>query len=116
MPALPPVPDCVSVILNLGTGTDKSSITRLHWSYSGGAPTTANCLTLATAISTAWNTNMPGYYHPDVELLNVTVSDLASSTGASAEYAANIVGTRSGGPLPAGAAPPLQRTGGRETH
>lgn len=87
-----------------GVGADQNAINRFHCSYTGGAPTAANCLALATSISGAWATNLASMFTSASDLLAVSVLDLASNTGAGAEYVHSVSGSRSGGPLPPGVA------------
>jgi hypothetical protein len=68
----------------------------LYFAYSGGAPSAADCDTIAAGIGTAWNTNLAAYLSGSGLLETVTVQDLASSSGAESTHTVSHAGTRSG--------------------
>lgn len=73
---------------------------RFYLSYSGSAPTGANCTTLCNDVATAFGSNLasliPGYF----ALKEVDVLDIASATGFSSQTPVSESGTRSGTSLP----------------
>jgi hypothetical protein len=77
---------------------------RLFFTYSGSAPTAANCATLATDVATAWNTNMAPVTPAAWSLNEVDVLDIASHSGASGVWTGAHPGTRSGNALTANCA------------
>jgi hypothetical protein len=58
---------------------------RFYLSYSGSAPTPANCVTLAGDIGTAWASNLANLICTDYNLTEVDVLDLGSHVGASGQ-------------------------------
>lgn len=101
MPALPSVPHVLSVKRIHTIGEDLNAVVRNYYSYSGTAPTVTELDTFCAAIATAWGTDMKSLFGTGVELTGVTATDLTSATAAEGESVASIVGTRSGGNLPA---------------
>jgi len=99
-PPLPASP-CLRVRLDYTQTDGYLGGNRLYFSYTGSAPTAGNCITLATDIGAAWGTHLAQAVHPDWELTEVDVLDIASLTGASGTNAPNIVGTSSGTALAA---------------
>jgi hypothetical protein len=102
----PPLPDvpCVRIhfIWNIGAG-DESGI-RLYFSYSGTAPSGANCVTLATTAATAWNGEFSGLTRDTWTLNEVDVLDIATNHGASGSWTGSHAGTMTGVAIPASAA------------
>lgn len=101
MPALPPVPNCLRVDFNYTVGLDPNSMSRLHFTYTGPAPSGADCIALAGSFRAAWNTNIKPLISVNNELIGVHVTDIASNTGASGSDATAVPGTRAGGNLQA---------------
>jgi hypothetical protein len=81
---------------------------RFYLSYSGSAPSPANCVTLATDIGTAFGTELKGLINVNWTLAKVDVLDLATSSGASGEATPGIACTRSGAALPANIATDIE--------
>ena len=96
---LPDVP-CIRVRLVFDKGVQVEGGNRFNFSYSGSAPTGANCVTLATDIAAAWSTYLatmtPGY----VALQEVDVLDIATHSGASGSWNGSDAGTRSAPYIP----------------
>jgi hypothetical protein len=67
---------------------------RFYLSYSGSAPTGANCTTLASDISTAWATNFNGLVPDDIALNEIDVLDIATDSGLSGQWNGSAQGTR----------------------
>lgn len=80
---------------------DTSVSTRLFYRYSGGPPTSADCVSMAATIYPLVSTNHD-QWGPDTNLIGVKVTDLSSSTGGLGEHAQSTDGTRAGNELPAG--------------
>jgi hypothetical protein len=71
---------------------------RFFLSYTGSAPTAANCATLASDVATAWNTNLAPLPSQNWALTEVDVLDIATDTGLSGVW--NGTHTASGGTVP----------------
>jgi hypothetical protein len=74
---------------------------RFYLSYSGSAPTGANCTTLAGTVATAWAGDLAGVVNTDWTLSEVDVLDIATHSGASGQWSGSHPGTVSGTPMPA---------------
>jgi hypothetical protein len=66
---------------------------RFYLSYSGSAPTPANCTTLAGDVAAAWNTNLAAQVNSEYALTEVDVLDIATNSGASGQW----IGSHAGG-------------------
>jgi hypothetical protein len=98
----PPLPDtpCLRVGFDYTTSVNTQLGNRIFLSYSGSAPSGANCITLATDFANAWNTNLAGLVNVDITLTEVDVLDIATHSGASAQVTVSHVGTRAGSVMP----------------
>ena len=99
----PPAPasPCIRVRLDY-TNTDTFlGGNRLYFSYSGGAPSGANCTTLAGDIAAAWATDIAQQVHSTWTLTEVDVLDIATDTGLSGHWSGTEAGTADGSQLPA---------------
>lgn len=74
---------------------------RFYLSYSGSAPTPANCVTLAGDIATQWGTHMSPLQTTEWTEYEVDVLDLSSTSGASGVDTSTHAGTVVGGNAPA---------------
>lgn len=104
MPPLPPAGPVVRVDLNIEPGGDANALCRLHFSYTGGPPSTSDLNSLATTIRGAFNTNLKAFFDTSTALEHVQVVDLSSSTGAGGIDTTAVTGTRAGSLLPGGSA------------
>jgi len=104
VPALPPVPSVLSIVLQYSIGADPLSITRLHYKFTGTPPVAADLNTFASGVFAAWQNNQALSTHPTVTLKEVVVTDLTSATGAQGIHTGTAAGTAGGGQLPASAA------------
>src|SRR5271165_6587829 len=95
---LPDVP-CVRCRLDYQDLTSNESGNRFYLSYSGSAPTAANCVTLAGDIASAWNTWFGGLTSQNFALVEVDVLDIASDSGLSGQWAGTYNGGQTGTPL-----------------
>jgi hypothetical protein len=75
--------------------------TRFYLSYTGSAPSGANCATLATDVAAAWASHLNSLFSSNAILEEVDVIDIASHTGASGQANPVAAGARSGTSLPA---------------
>lgn len=97
-----PLPDtpCVRVRLVMNEGDVGEGGNRFFLSYSGSAPSGANCATLASDISSAWGTNIAPLVSSNNGLSEVDVLDIATDTGLSGQWTGSVAGSRSGTALP----------------
>lgn len=73
---------------------------RFYLSYSGSAPSGANCLTLAGDVASAWSEYLAALMSSNYALEEVDVLDIATDSGLSAVWTGSVDGTRSGTSLP----------------
>lgn len=73
---------------------------RFYLSYSGSAPTGANCTSLATSVQSAWGTNLKTQTTSNFVLNEVDVLDIATNSGLSGQWTGTVAGTAGGTPLP----------------
>lgn len=92
--ATPPLPDvpCVRVRLIYNQGNPGEGGNRLYLSYSGSAPTGANCTTLATDIGAAWGLHIAPVVSATYELTEVDVLDIATNSGLSGQAHPDVGG------------------------
>jgi hypothetical protein len=100
---LPDVP-CVRCRL-IYTQTDSFLAgSRFYLSYSGSAPSGANCATLAGDIAAAWNSDLAGQFTVNWVLTEIDVLDIATNSGLSGQWTGSHAGTNAGPILTAAAA------------
>jgi len=97
---LPDVP-CVRCRVIGIDGVGNTWGTRFFLSYSGSAPTGANCTTLAGDISSAFGSHLASLLNDSSEMNEVDVLDIATDSGFSGQSTSVVAGTRSGSPPPA---------------
>lgn len=99
---VPPLPDvpCVRIHCQWSEGGALQAGSRFYLSYSGSAPSGANCATLAADVGTAWSAHLAAIISNNWTLDEVDVIDIASHSGASGQATPSVVGTRSGTGLP----------------
>lgn len=95
MPALPDVPNVLRVDWLWAVGGDLTVTTKHEFLYTGTAPNSAACVTLAADIYALQAAFSP-LYGTDVDLLGTKVTDLSSHTGGVGEHAQTTEGGRSG--------------------
>lgn len=100
---VPPLPDtpCVRVAVDYNVGSAGEGGSRFFLSYSGSAPTAANCVTLAGDVATAWAAHLAALIPVNYSLGEVDVIDIATHDGASGQWTGADSGSRSGSYLPA---------------
>lgn len=96
---LPDVP-CVRCRLIYTTPEGTLAGSRFYLSYSGSAPSGANCTTLAGDIAAAWGSHMAPMAHPSWALTEVDVLDIATDSGLSGQWTGTTDGSRTGTQLP----------------
>lgn len=95
-PVPPPASPCVKIELGYTHASGNKAGSRFFLSYSGAAPSAANCNTLATDVASAWNTDLAQLISVDWSLDLVDVLDIATGSGNSGSDAPSDPGTRSG--------------------
>jgi len=104
MPALPPVQNVVQAQLNGTIGNGKWSNT-IYLQYTGTAPQVADLNTIATGITTAWNTNIAPLVPTTAALATINLADLTAPTASTLRGASAVAaGTRAGTQMPNSAA------------
>lgn len=98
-----PLPDtpCVRVRLDYTHASGLTAGSRFYLSYSGSAPSGANCTTLATDIANAWNADLAGLFTSDWTLTEVDVLDIATDSGLSGTVSVSHEGVNTGTSCPA---------------
>lgn len=99
----PPLPASPCVRCKLDYTNEDGSLagSRFYLSYSGAAPTAANCAALAGGIGTAWESDISGLISGEWSLTEVDVEDIASDVGLSGNNTTSHAGARTGTTLPA---------------
>lgn len=101
MTAVPlPESPCLRVRLIYNSGAEGECGSRFYLSYSGAAPTGANCATLATDIAAAWNSHLASLINPQFQLTEVDVLDIATDSGLSGQWTGSDAGTNAGSGFP----------------
>lgn len=97
-----PLPDtsCVRIRTIGGIATPPEWGQRFYVAYSGSAPTPANCVTLATLVATAWNTNIASLVADGYALNEVDVLDITTDAGNSGIWSGSHNGTRGTAAVP----------------
>ena len=94
--AAPTPSPVVRIVLLHGIGTDVHIGSKVYWSYTGAAPSAANCVTLANSIGVAWGAQLKQMMSTNGLLEGVTVTDLASNAGNTGAAPFATAGTRVG--------------------
>lgn len=95
-----PASPCVRVRLVYQEGGGLQAGNRFYLSYSGSAPSGANCTTLAGDIASAWATDLAPLTSSGCYLSEVDVLDIATASGLSGQWTGTHSGTDSGTALP----------------
>lgn len=101
MPALPNVPGVIRTHIILGDETQGQAGSRFFIQYTGGPPSSADMVALATSVSAAFGSHLAPLYASPNAVGDITCEDLSSSTGAVGTFASSVTGSRSGTELPA---------------
>lgn len=104
MPALPNVPQVIRFDVGWQIEDDLNALTRLHCNYSGTAPSSATCVTLAHDFHTIVVGTLLPYVGTHINLLSVEATDLTSPTAGQGIYKHTDPGTFTGTRLAAGVA------------
>lgn len=100
---LPDVP-CVRVRLIYNEGAPAESGNRFYLSYTGSAPSGANCATLAGDVAAAFATDLAPLIDGTYALEEVDVLDIATDSGLSGQWTGSHAGGKTGASLSANAA------------
>lgn len=95
-----PASPCVRVRLVYETPSAGEAGSRFYLSYSGSAPSAANCTTLAGDVEAAWVSHMASLTPVLWALNEVDVLDIATETGLSGQWTGSEDGTRSSTGIP----------------
>ena len=98
-PPLPASP-CVRVHLGYGEGTPLRAGSRFYLSYSGSAPSGADCTTLASDVADAWAAHIAPFVSNEQALLLVDVIDIATDHGLSGQWTGEHDGALTGTAVP----------------
>lgn len=104
MPALPSPGKVIRTDFFLTVGANARVRDRIFFSYAGAGPTVADLNTLAGTIAAAWGTNLSPQTNTGVTLTGITLTDLASASGAQTVTSQSRVGTLAGTAMSAGIA------------
>jgi hypothetical protein len=100
MPALPPVPGVLKVSLVWAVGDDPIAYNNLHWSYSGGPPSNADCATIAGNVRSAVVADLIPQTRIQSAILFTRVTDLTSPSAGVGESHGGVAGGLTGPSLP----------------
>lgn len=97
-----PLPDTPTLRVRFiwNEGAEGEGGVRLYFSYTGSAPSGANCNTLASDFETAWASHIAPLLGSNCVLNEVDVLDIATHTGASGTWNGSDAGGNSGPFLP----------------
>lgn len=104
MAPLPPVANCLKVQLGWDADNDANAMTVLHFRYTGGPPSSAQCTSMAAAFAAAQGARFAALLNTQSATGECTVTDLSSSTSGQGSASAVVAGTRAGSELSAGTA------------
>jgi hypothetical protein len=105
MPPLPPVtdPPAIRVAFATATGATVNAGSRFFLSYAGSAPSSADLVSLATAVEEAWVTHIAPSVCSSEQLVSVLCTDLSSDSGQEGEWTGSESGSGGSDPLIASA-------------
>lgn len=101
MPPLPAPGPIIQVRFHYTLAEDTFAVNRLFYSYTGTAPSAAECSTAALNFAGEFVTQLKPLMSDARICTEISVLDLSSSTGALGTYTTPITGSRTGGGLPA---------------
>lgn len=102
MTALPIVTDVIRVDLQQSQGSSEQIMNRLYFQYFGTAPAASDLNTMATAIRSAWGSDISVSCCAQFYLQSVTITDLGAVDGAEGQESSALAGAGAGTPLPPG--------------
>ena len=110
---LPDVPNVLKVTLQHEVGSDVNARSRFFVSYTGSAPTDAECATVASSIRAAWATDVKAQVAQVTTLIETTVQDLTTPSSGIGSDTTHVVGTGDATDMPGGLAVVLSPVIGR---
>jgi hypothetical protein len=103
MPPLPAVPNVVKIVTTCSGNDGRLAVNVMHFTYSGGPPSSTDCFTIASNWFSLWVGNFIPLQPAQTSLVSVEVTDLSSDTGGQGTYdnmGVPVPGTSSHGMLP----------------
>lgn len=91
-----PASPCLRVRLLYTESDEALAGSRFYLSYSGAAPTSGNCATLAGDVEAAWLSHLAGLINQQFALTEVDVLDIATDSGAFGTWTGSEQGTLTG--------------------
>ena len=104
MPALPDVPQVLKIQLHWTVEGDPLAMTVMHYHYTGGPPSPANCATMGGNFVSNAASAFSSIVHTAVGITKAMVTDLSSPTASQGEGGSPWGGSQGGSALPPGAA------------
>lgn len=102
MPALPAVPKVVQLAVQTHeNNVPDTFVNKVHYQYTGTAPTPSQLSSFATTVLTAWGSAFAPSMADDKQFVGLVAIDLSSSTAATAQVTDSIAGSLAGTILPA---------------
>ena len=95
MPPLPAVPQVFKCVIEGNNGA-YGWANILHFSYTGGPPSTTDAFNIASAIFNAFTVFFNPLMVAESTITSVTLTDLSSATSAEATFSGSVVGTLAG--------------------
>lgn len=104
MPPLPAAPKVLQLaVLTHANNVDDVFVNKVHYQYTGTAPTPGQLASFATTVLTAWGSAFAPSMTDEKQFVGLDAVDLSSPTSATAEVTDSISGTLTGTVLPADA-------------
>jgi hypothetical protein len=100
VPPYPPVPGVLRVTFKHTENSETGISSRVFLSYTGTAPSNAQCSTFATSCASAWNSDLAALANTGLVLVEVDVVDLTSTSSGVGTASVSHAGTRTGNALP----------------
>lgn len=98
MPALPPVPNVLKLILS-GFSGNSPWANILHFNFTGGPPVIGDLATWINSVEAAWVAHISGIQNSQAHLTLIEAIDLTSASGAASSKIVNHAGTSTVAPL-----------------
>jgi hypothetical protein len=101
LPPLPPIANTLKVSLGWQLDLNQTAESILHFQYSGGPPSAADCAAIAGAIQGSAVLDLKSLLQVENKVGIVTVLDIGSTTGAEGSGGTATAGTLAGAAMPA---------------
>lgn len=86
MPAMPNVPNVVKVVVECQGNDGRYADNVMHFTYGGGPPSSSDCVAIANSFFNSWTNTLTLLQVAHVSLVEVTVTDLSTSTGGEGSF------------------------------